>query len=414
VRIAVVGSGISGLATTWLLRDRHEVTLFEKEDWVGGHTHTVDVEYEGDRQAVDTGFIIYNETTYPLFSELLRRLDVATQPTDMSFSVACDRSGLEWASRNVRTVLAQPLNLLRPSFRGMIRDILRFNREAPELLAMEGEKVSLADYLEGSRYSSAFRDHYLVPLGAAIWSADPKGFLDFPAATFVRFFQNHGLLQRRSPVRWRVVKGGSRSYVEALAAQLPGRVFQRTPVARIRRHAQGVEVETLSGGRFAFDRVVLATHSDQALGLLAEPSEAERRILGAIRYQPNEVVLHTDASLLPRRRRARASWNVRIPDRDQGSVAISYDMNRLQGLSSPHTYLVTLNASERIDPKRVLGRWTCDHPVFDGPAMAAQRLRDAIDGHHHTHFCGAYWGYGFHEDGMRSAVQVARSLGVEF
>jgi len=279
VRIAVVGSGISGLAAAWLLRDRHEVTLFEKEDWVGGHTHTVDVAHRGDHQAVDTGFIIYNETTYPLFSELLRRLGVASKPTDMSFSVASERSGLEWASRNLRAVLAQPVNLLRPSFRGMLRDILRFNREAARLLASEDEKVTLGDYLAGAGYSSAFRDHYLVPLGAAIWSADPRAFLKFPAATFVRFFQNHGLLERPSPVRWRVVDGGSRTYVDALKASISHRILTCTPVARVRRHDSGVEVETSTGGRFAFDRVIFATHSDITLAMLADPSEAEREIL---------------------------------------------------------------------------------------------------------------------------------------
>lgn len=409
-----MGSGISGLAAAWLLRERHEVTLFEKDEWVGGHTHTVDVEYRGERQAVDTGFIIYNETTYPLFSELLSRLDVASQPTDMSFSVASERSGLEWASRNLRAVLAQPVNLLRPSFRGMLREILRFNREASQLLEADGEKVSLGDYLAGAGYSSAFRDHYLVPLGAAIWSADPRGFLDFPAASFVRFFLNHGLLQRPSPVRWRVVRGGSRRYVDAMRASLQHRTRTRTPVSRIQRLDQGVEVETCTGERLAFDRVILATHSDQALSLLADPTELERRILGAIRYRANDVVLHTDTSLLPRRRRAHASWNVRIPEHDQDSVAISYDMNRLQGLSSKHTYLVTLNATDRIDPERVLGRWVYHHPVFDGPALAAQKLHDAIDGRNRTHYCGAYWGYGFHEDGMRSAVAVCRKLGVDF
>lgn len=411
MRIAIVGGGISGLVAAHLLHREHAVSVFESEDRIGGHTHTVDVEIDGERHAVDTGFIVYNERTYPHFTRLLGELGVATRPTDMSFSVSCERSDLEWASRGLGAIFAQRRNLFRPSFRRMLRDVLRFNREAPALLESPEEKASLGDYLQGAGYSRAFVEHYVVPMGAAIWSADPRTFLDFPAAAFVRFFHHHGLFDTRARTPWRVVRGGSRRYVEALVGGFRDRIRTRAPVTSVLRHASGVEIATRDGTREAFDRVILATHSDQALALLADPSEAERAVLGAIRYRPNRVTLHTDASLLPRRRRAWSSWNYRIPADPGDAVAVSYHMNRLQGLRSRHEILVTLGGSDRIDPERVLARFRYDHPVFDGRAMAAQKLHARIDGARHTHYCGAYWGYGFHEDGVRSALAVCRRLG---
>jgi predicted NAD/FAD-binding protein len=411
MRLAVVGAGVSGLVAAWRLQAEHEVTVFEAEGRVGGHSHTVDVDLDGERHAVDTGFIVYNEATYPGFTRLLRELDVQTQPSDMSFSVRCDRSGIEWASPNLNTVFAWRRNALRPGFRRMLRDVLRFQSEALALLNLEAEKASLGEWLCGGGYSQEFVDLYALPMGAAIWSADPSSFLDFPAVQFARFFSNHGLLERPSPVQWRTVRGGSQRYVEALTAGFRDRIRTRTRVCSVRRHAVGVEVATANGEHHAFDRVVLATHSDQALALLAEPSDLERRLLGAIRYQPNDVILHTDPSVMPRRRRAWASWNYRATTRRSGCVDVTYHMNRLQGIRSFRPLLVSLNAAEHIDPARVLGRWRYDHPVFDRDAMQAQRLHARIDGLNRTHYCGAWQGHGFHEDGVRSGLAVAERLG---
>lgn len=412
MRIAIIGSGVSGLVAAYLLHSRHEITVFEADARIGGHTHTVDVDFPGERHAVDTGFIVYNEQTYPVFTRLLARLGVETQPSDMSFSVACERTGLEWASHGLGAIFAQRRNLLRPAFLGMLREVLRFNRESRALLEASEEKVSLGDWLCGAGYSAQFVEHYVIPMGAAIWSADPATFLDFPAATFVRFFHNHGLLERSPGVQWRVVRGGSRRYVEALVAPFRERIRTACPVRCLRRlpAGAGVEIATPHGWE-RFDRVVVSAHSDQALRLLADPSPAERKVLGAVGYQRNEALLHTDASLLPRTRRAWASWNYRIPQERRGRVFVTYHMNRLQGLRSRHELLLTLNGGDRVDPGRVLGSFTYHHPVFDGDAIAAQKHHEAIDGVNATHYCGAWWGYGFHEDGVKSALRVARKLG---
>jgi predicted NAD/FAD-binding protein len=410
VKIAIIGSGVSGLVAAHLLHPRHDVTVFEAEPRIGGHTHTCDVELDGERHAIDTGFIVYNETTYPLFTRLLERLRVATRPTDMSFSVRCERSGLEWGSRGLRGVFAQPSNLLRSPFRRMLADVFRFGSEAAALLEQGEEKVELGDYLNGAAYSEAFVRHYVVPMGAAIWSADPSALLRMPAVTFVRFLSNHGLLDPKGGgIRWRVVRGGSARYVERLVAPFRGRIQLDCPVLAVRRSPSHVEVVSARGTR-AFDRAVLAVHSDQALRMLADASELERRVLGAISYQRNAAVLHTDASLLPRRRAARASWNYRISAGDRNAAFVTYDMNRLQGIRSRHRFLVTLNGCDAISPDRVLRRLDYAHPVLDRAAVAAQKLHGAIDGVRRTHFCGAYWGYGFHEDGVRSASAVCERI----
>lgn len=412
MRIAIVGSGISGLVAARGLHRRHEVSVFEAQDRIGGHTHTVELELEGERHAVDTGFIVYNEATYPHFTRLLAQLGVETQPSDMSFGVSCERTGLEWASRGLGSLFAQPRNLLRPSFHRMLRDVLRFNRESRQLLGTPEEKASLGDYLCGAGYSPEFVQHYVLPMGAAIWSADPDAFLRFPVASFVRFFANHGLLATRPSVAWRVIRGGSARYVERLVAPFRERIRTGCAVRAIRRQRRFVEVATAAGIE-RFDHVVLAVHSDQALRLLTDPSGLERWLLSSITYQENEVALHTDASILPRRRRAWASWNYRIPRTSGRRVLVTYDMNRLQGLRSRQRLLVTLNGEDRIAPARVLRRFTVQHPVFDAEAIAAQRRHAEISGQRRTHFCGAYWGYGFHEDGVRSGIAVQRALGGE-
>lgn len=411
MKIAVVGSGVSGLVCAHALHRAHDVTVFEADARIGGHVSTVDVETETGRVAVDTGFIVYNEVTYPLLTRLFAQLGVETQPSDMCFGVACERSGIEWGSRSLGAVFADPRNALRPPFLRMLRDLRRFFREAPALLEHDDHgKLALGDWLCGAAYSREFADLFLVPMGAAIWSATPGEFLRFPARTFVRFFANHGLLSARARVPWRVVTGGSRRYVEALIAPFRDRIHVRSPVRALRRDRAGVAL-AVGGERRRFDRVVLACHSDDALRVLADASDLERRVLGAIRYQENDTLLHTDASVMPAHRRAWASWNYRVPRDARERVFVSYHMNRLQDLRTRRDHFVTLNATDRVDPSRVLARFSYRHPVFDVDAIAAQRLHAAIDGRRGVHFAGAYWGYGFHEDGVRSAAAVCAKLG---
>jgi predicted NAD/FAD-binding protein len=414
MKVAIVGTGVAGLACAHLLRRAHDVTVFEADARIGGHVHTVDVELGGERFGIDTGFIVYNERTYPGLTKLFAELRVATRPSDMSFGVACERTGIEWGSRSLGALLADPRNAFRPPFVRMLRDVRRFLRESPRVLAHDDAKLALGDWLCGAGYSPEFVDLFLVPMGAAIWSAAPGEFLRFPAQSFVRFFSNHGLLDLRDRVAWRVVEGGSRAYVDALVAPFRDRIRTRCPVRAVERRAGGVAVHA-ADGLHRFDRVVLACHSDQALALLPGATAAERQILGAIRYQENEAVLHGDASVMPRRRRAWASWNYRVPAARDGAAArvfVTYHMNRLQGLRAPADVFVTLNAQGRVDPARVHGRFTYHHPVFDAGAIAAQRLHGAIDGGGGVHFAGAYWGWGFHEDGVQSACAVARRFGI--
>jgi predicted NAD/FAD-binding protein len=412
MKIAIVGSGVSGLVVAHYAQHEHDVTVFEADDRIGGHVSTVDVEHEGEHHAIDTGFIVYNEHTYPNFCRLLSELGVPSQPTEMSFGFSCEKTGIEWASRGLSSVFAQRRNAWNPAFLRMVRDIVRFNRESPSLLSGESEKAALGDFLAGAGYSQQFVDHYVVPMGAAIWSAEPDAFLRFPAASFVRFFSNHGLLSTNPSVAWRVVRGGSARYVEKLVAPLGDRIRVGARVQAIRRQRRFVEVASHFGTE-RYDRVVLAVHSDQALRLLTDPSGLERALLGRISYQENDVVLHTDASLLPTRERAGASWNYRLPRTPQERVLVTYDMNRLQGIESNTRFLVTLNSGDRIDPARRLARFTYDHPVFDAEAMAAQKRRGEISGGaSRTHYCGAYWGFGFHEDGVRSGLDVCAELGL--
>lgn len=411
MRIAIVGSGISGLVTAWLLRHQHEVVVFERNDYAGGHTHTVDVSLDGASYAIDTGFIVFNDWTYPNFIRLLERLRVGSQPTSMSFSVRCERSAVEYNGTSLNKLFAQRRNLLRPTFHRMVRDILRFNREAPRLLDTQAGELLMGDYLHREGYSKQFIDHYLVPMSAAIWSAEPTDIHRFPARFLVRFFRNHGMLSVNDRPQWRSIRGGSREYVRALLRDLPGRVRTSCPVSRIQRANDEVRVRTAADAAERFDAVVLACHSDEALQLLEDPSEDEQRVLGAIRYQRNEVVLHTDTAVLPRRRRAWASWNYHIPREAQGGVAVTYWMNMLQCLRADPQFCVTLNHARAIDPARVLRRFTYSHPIYDPAAVTAQGLLPRISGTNRTYYCGAYWGSGFHEDGVNSALEVCRHFG---
>ncbi|MFW6164103.1 MAG: NAD(P)/FAD-dependent oxidoreductase [Planctomycetota bacterium] len=410
MRIAVVGTGISGMVAAWMLCDDHDLVIYEANDYVGGHTHTVDVDLDGGSWAVDTGFIVFNEKTYSNFVKLLRRLGVAWQPSTMSFSVRCDRTGLEYCPSSLNSFFAQRRNLLRPSFYRLVLDILRFRRESQRLLATEDWETTLGDYLAAEGYSRRFIDEFIVPMGAAIWSADPERFRQMPARFFAQFFYNHAFLNVQQP-QWLTVRGGSRTYVAELTKPYQDRIRLASPVHRVERFPDRVEVTAEGGEPELFDAVVLATHTDQALDLLADPSDAEHAILGAIPYQPNDTVLHTDTALLPRLRRVWAAWNYIIPRQPQDRVAVTYDMNILQSLDAPETFCVSLNCPDAVDPAKTLRRLVYHHPVYTPAGIAAQKRRDEINGVNRTYFCGAYWSYGFHEDGVRSALAVAEHFG---
>ncbi len=412
MRIAIIGTGISGLTCAHLLAPHHEVTVFERDGRPGGHTNTVRVEFEAEAHDVDTGFIVYNERNYPGLVRLFARLGVATKASDMSFSVSDPQSGIEWRATSPNTMFAQRRNLLRPEFVRALAAILRFNRAARRQLAAGiPESATLADLVARGRYSDKLVDWYLAPMVAAIWSAAPARALEIPAGTFARFFENHGLLSLGDQPRWRTVDGGARTYVERILRPLSRRVRLNTPVAKVARRTEGVEVLSERFGPEIFDHVIFATHSDQSLALLGDPTSAEREVLGAIRYQPNSAVLHSDARLLPRTKRARASWNYRLaPEQDRGAT-LTYHLNRLQSLHSRHEICVTLNQDAAIDPESVHAVFAYDHPVLDGAAVAAQKRHGEINGKNGTWYCGAYWGYGFHEDGVQSALRVCRTFG---
>jgi predicted NAD/FAD-binding protein len=413
MRIAVIGAGISGLASAWLLAREHEVNLFEANEYFGGHTHTHEIEVRGARYAVDTGFIVYNPQHYPLLTQLLAELGVASQGTTMSFSVRNEASGLEYNAGSLNGLFCQRRNLCSPRFYGMLRDLARFYRQAPQLLAPQAPELSLAEYLAAHGYGAAFRDEHLLPMAAALWSSPRSEVLAFPARFLVRFMANHNMLQLTRRPAWRVVCGGSATYVRALRARWRVRERLGCAVHEVRRDASGVTLAS-AAGRERFDQLVLACHSDQALALLADATAAERRILGAIAYQKNEVVLHTDASFLPRSRRAWAAWNALIPAVDTGACTVSYCMNLLQGLKSPEPLVVTLNPQRAIAAHQLLTRASYTHPLYTHAAVRAQGQRAAIQGTARTWFAGAYWGHGFHEDGLKSAVEVCRALGVHW
>ena len=412
MKIAIIGSGIAGLTCAYLLNRRHAITLFEAESWVGGHTHTVSVSLDGQHYAIDTGFIVFNDWTYPNFIHLLRQLGVRYQPTEMSFSVHDPRSGVEYNGNNLNSLFAQRSNLLSPRFWGMLQDILRFNREALRDLE-EGRiaaDLTLGQYLQQNGYGQRFIDHYIVPMGAAIWSMSLEGMLGFPLQFFVRFFRNHGLLSVSDRPQWYVIEGGSSAYVEPLTRDFLQHIRSNCPVQRIERDTSGVTVHSAAGSE-RFDKVVLACHSDQALALLAKPSEAEQQILGALPYAENDVVLHTDTRLLPRRPLAWASWNYRLGGPRQQPAAVTYNMNILQGIKAPQTFCVSLNQSEAIAPDKVLARFRYAHPQYSLAGMAAQARWEEIHGVQHSYYCGAYWANGFHEDGVVSALRVASAFG---
>ncbi len=416
MRIAIIGSGIAGMTAAHLLQEGHEVHLFEADGRPGGHANTVTVDLPGGPVAADTGFLVYNERTYPLFTRLLADLGVATHASDMSFSLTDLRSGLEWRATSLSTVFAQRRNLARRDFWAMLADVVRFNRLARRLLAEPAagptsEAGTLADLLAARRWSPSFLDWYLIPLGAAIWSADPGTFTQIPARTFAEFFSRHGLLGPGNQPAWRTVTGGSTRYVQAITEPLrnQGRLHVGTEVSKVRRQPGGVELLT-PGGPATFEHVVIATHSDQALALLGDPTNEERHVLGAMRYQPNRATLHTDTALLPANRRAWASWNYVRPDGPAHRATLTYYLNRLQGFDADRPVLVTLNRDEAIDPAKVVTHFDYAHPVVDRASVAAQSHQRFLSAGA-VSYCGAYWGYGFHEDGVRSALAVCERFG---
>lgn len=407
MRIAIIGSGIAGNTIAYHLQREHDITVFEAGSHIGGHTHTHDIELDGRRHAVDTGFIVFNDRTYPNFIALLDELGVAWQPSHMSFSVRCEKTGLEYNGTNLNALFAQRRNLLRPAFYRMIQDILRFNRQALELLA-EGPEIRLGDYLAQNGYGQDFIDYYIIPMGSAIWSTEARQMLQFPARFFVRFFHHHGMLTVNDRPQWRVIRGGSASYVEALTAGFRDRIRLNTPVAEVRRLKRSVRVKPVGRVEESFDWVFFACHSDQALAMLKDPSAAEREVLGAIPYQENSIYLHTDRSLLPKRKLAWAAWNYHVTAKPLDRVAVTYNMNILQGLDAREQILVTLNHTDHINPAKVIKRLTYHHPVYTTAGTLAQARHGEISGINRTAYCGAYWRNGFHEDGVVSALAALR------
>ncbi|WP_447884854.1 NAD(P)/FAD-dependent oxidoreductase [Serratia fonticola] len=413
MKIAIIGSGIAGLTCAWRLAGHHQVTLFEAEPTVGGHTATVDVTTPQGTYAIDTGFIVYNDRTYPRFMGLLSELGISGQKTQMSFSVHNPQSGLEYNGHTLTSLFAQRRNLVNPAFWGLLREIVRFNRLAKEALAGDvNENATLETFLEQHGFSAFFARHYILPMGAAIWSSSLQEMRRFPLPLFLRFFEHHGLLDVTHRPQWYVVRGGSREYVRAILTQLGDRLtlHLNAPVQQVIRHNGGVEIQ-LAQSNHTFDQVIFACHSSQALAMLAHPTPAESEVLGDIGWQHNEVVLHSDPHWLPVRERAWASWNYRLSEQDQASACVTYNMNILQGLpeGSP-LFCVTLNPETPVDERYVWKRFVYEHPMFNPKSWRAQSRRGEINGYQRSWFCGAYWYNGFHEDGVRSALDVVKGI----
>jgi predicted NAD/FAD-binding protein len=414
-RVAVIGSGIAGLTSAYLISQSHEVTLFEANDYLGGHTHTKQVACHGKTYPINTGFIVFNDWTYPNFIRLMNKLGVASEASDMSFSVRCENTGLEYNGTSLNSLFAQRINLVRPSFLKMVYDILRFNKET--VFSLEDGSVSeqqtLGEFLQEHRYGASFRNHYIIPMGAAIWSASEDVMLDFPLKFFLKFFNNHGMLSVDERPQWRVISGGSASYIDPIIAPYKDRIHLNTGIKKVVRCEERVVLFTHAGEQHVFDQVVFACHSDQSLAMLDQPTSEEQRILSAIPYQMNDVVLHTDIRLMPKRSLAWASWNYHIPQRANDCAMVTYNMNMLQNFDdAPETFLVTLNRSNEIDPQKVIERYRYSHPVFTVDGIKAQQQHHLINGFNRSHYCGAYWFNGFHEDGVNSALRIAETFGV--
>lgn len=413
--IAIIGSGIAGLTAGYLLSKKHNVTLFEANDYLGGHTHTQNVELGGKTYPVNTGFIVFNDWTYPNFIELMAQLDVKSEASDMSFSVRCENTGLEYNGTSLNSLFAQRLNIAKPKFIRMVYDIIRFNKQTVE--ALENETVSdeqtLGEFVKENGYSEGFVNYYIIPMGAAIWSASVEVMMEFPLKFFLRFFNNHGMLSVDDRPQWRVISGGSRSYIEPITRPYKDNIKLNTAIIAVSRDDDGVELTTHTGEKHQFDQVVFACHSDQALRMLENPTDKESEILGALPYQMNQVVLHTDERLMPKKKLAWAAWNYHIPQRANDCAMVTYNMNMLQNFDdAPETLMVTLNRSQEIDPAKIIDSYHYSHPVFSLDGVKAQQRHSEISGHNRTHYCGAYWFNGFHEDGVNSGLRVAEAFGI--
>jgi predicted NAD/FAD-binding protein len=410
MKIAIIGGGISGLTASYLLYKDFDITLFEANDYIGGHTHTVPVNRDHGSYMVDTGFIVFNKKTYPNFCNIINNLGVEYQPTQMTFSVKCLRTGIEYNAHSLNTFFAQRKNLFVPSHYKMILDIFRFRSEFDRLLDHDLDAEPLVPYLEKNNYSRSFIDLFILPITSSLWSAAPEQAKGFPLGTLVRFFKNHGFLDIKNPFQWLVVKGGSKQYVDKMLPLFGNKTRVSCPVTSIKRHEKHVEIMHKEGVE-QFDQVIMATHSDQALKLLEEPTESEREILGAIGYQANNVTLHTDTRVLPDNKKIWASWNYLIGKNQWDSSSLTYDMKILQSIRSPEEFLVSLNQQDAIDPAKIIDDFAYHHPIYSPRVPAAQKRHPEISGVNRTHYCGAYWGYGFHEDGVKSALEVCRFFG---
>ena len=410
-RVAVVGAGISGLAAAYYLSQKHDVSVFERDDRIGGHTNTVTVDSSAGPLPVDTGFIVHNEKTYPNFCRLMNDLKVQTQPSDMSFAVSSGDGSFEYSSRGLRGFFAQTSNCLRASHYSLLKEILRFNREAPKFLHLNHESldVTLEAFLTAGRYNEIFIERYLYPMAAAVWSMAPQDIGKFPSATLLQFFHNHGMLGIDTHPQWKTLKGGSNSYLPALTRPFEDRVHTGAKITRVVRNRPGIRLEFSDRPPLDFDHVVFACHGNQVLPMLAEPTDTERDVFQNFLTSRNEICLHTDAKMLPQRPAARASWNYRLSGKDR--VALTYDMNRLQSLKVPENYCVSLNANGSIAPEKVIRKIVYHHPLYTRAAVGSQARWGEVSGLNRTHYCGAYWSYGFHEDGVRSALRVAAALG---
>ena len=412
-KIAIIGAGISGLSAGYYLSRKYEVSLFEKESRLGGHTHTINVDSSVGQIPVDTGFIVHNTRTYPNLIRLLSELGVETQASDMSFSVSHKKTDFEYSSRGTNGFFAQRSNFLNPQHYLLLKEILRFNRQSLELLDNpQGDNVTLGEYMEAKHFGQRFREFYLYPMASAVWSTSLEKILDFPAATLIRFFDNHGMLGINTNPEWRVIKGGSNTYIKPLGAPFKERIFTGQNLLAVTRTDAGVKL-TFDNKELWFDEVVFACHGNQILPLLPEATETERDVLKNFQTSRNETVLHTDSKILPRNQKARASWNYQVNETSLKGTTLTYHMNRLQSLAAKEDYCVSLNTNGTIDKSTVLRNLVYHHPLYTREAIRAQQQWSEISGKNHTHFCGAYWFYGFHEDGLNSALRVARTMGIE-
>ena len=410
MKIAVIGTGIAGLATAYLLSNEHDIYVYEASDYIGGHVHTTSVSMDNENYEIDTGFIVYNGKTYPNFIKLLDRIKVASQLTSMSFSVKCDQSGLEYNGTSLNGLFAQRVNLFKPSFLFMVRDILKFNRDAKSFLKNSADKITFGDFLKRGSYSAQLKENYALPMASAIWSAKPKVIEGSDFRFFAEFFENHGMLNIDDRPEWKVISGGSKQYVLSLIGSFKDRIFLNSPVQKVRRRFHDIEVISNKESK-TFDRVIIATHSDQALKIIENPTKNEKEILGAIPYQKNISILHWDSSVLPKKKRAWASWNYRKLVKPIGKTTVTYNMNMLQALEAKKIFCVSLNMENLIDPNKIIKKIIYHHPIYTIESIAAQKRLHEINGTDRIHFCGAYWGSGFHEDGLKSALEVCRQFG---